>query len=114
MHDNVQQQLRPATRSKASLRVQPLHPLVSEPSRTPAVSSVLAPLFGREVLEQAFHALQHQLRTISAGVDTLWLTQTAEIEEREKIIQALKRAEQVLHELQEYCFPLEFACQPRT
>jgi len=107
MHNNAQPQLRPAIGSKASLRAQPLHPPVSEPSRTPAVSSVLAPLFGREVLEQAFHALQHQLRTISAGVDTLWLTQTTAIEEHEKIIQALKRAEQVLHELREYCFPPE-------
>jgi K+-sensing histidine kinase KdpD len=40
-------------------------------------------------------------------VDILWLTQTAEMEEHEKIMQALKRAEQVLHELREYCFPPE-------
>jgi signal transduction histidine kinase len=107
MHDNAPQQFRPATRGKASLRVLPLRPVVRDSPQIPVPSSVPAPLFGREVLDQAFLALQDQLQTISKGLDLLQAAPAFDSEEYERMTQATKRAERVLQELREYASPPE-------
>jgi len=114
MHDDASQQLRSSSRSKVSLRVLPLRPAVQEPPKTPVTSFVPAPLFGKEIFEQAFRALQNHLQAIGRSLDVLQLHQVPDSEEYERIAQEIKTAEQVLHELQEYASPPELCLSTET